>query len=124
MCWHGGPSRRVNNRQIDGAFDVEAEAPPDQIPAQYRLASGLPPEMAEHQVGADAAAADLRQFAAVEAGQHDGAAGVPGGGGNQAVEQAGGFDLIAAAERFDDALDMASALADVLDEVEILVAAG
>jgi hypothetical protein len=59
----------------------------------------------EHQVGAVAAA------------------GVPRGGGDEAVEQAGVFDLVAAAERFDDALDMASALSDVLDEVEVLVAA-
>jgi len=69
------------------------------------------------------AAADLRQFAAVEAGQHDGTAGMAGGGGDEAVEQAGVFDLVAAAERFDDALNMATALADVLDEVEVLVAA-
>jgi hypothetical protein len=93
------------------------------MPAQHRLAAGLPPEVPEHQIGTDTAAADLRQFTAVEAGQHDGAAGVPCGRGDEAVEQAGGFDFVAAAERFDNALDVATALADVLDEVEVLVAA-
>jgi hypothetical protein len=79
--------------------------------------------MAEHQIRADALAAQVRQFAAVEAGQHDGASGMAGGGGDQAVEQSGVRDLIAAAKRLDDPLDMATALADVLDEVEILLAA-
>jgi hypothetical protein len=79
--------------------------------------------MAEHQIRADALAAQVRQFAAVEAGQHDGASGMAGGGGDQAVEQSGVRDLIAAAKRLDDPLDMATALADVLDEVEVLVAA-
>ncbi len=46
-----------------------------------------------------------------------------GGGGDQAVEQAGVRDLVAAAQRLDDALDVTAALADVLDEVEVLVAA-
>jgi hypothetical protein len=50
------------------------------------------------------------------------AAGMAGGGGDEAVEQAGGFDLVAPAERLDDALDVAAALANVLDEVEIFVA--
>jgi hypothetical protein len=113
----------VNHRQVDRAFHVEAEAPSGQMPAQHRLAAGLSPDMAEDQIGTDAAAADLRQFTAVEAGQHDGAAGMAGGGGDQAVEQAGGLDLVAPAERVDDALDVAATLADVLDEVEVLVAA-
>jgi hypothetical protein len=39
------------------------------------------------------------------------------GGGDQAVEQVGVLDLIASAERLDDALDVAPALACVLDEV-------
>src|SRR5208337_4413424 len=88
LAVRAGDHQPVNDRQVDRAFDVEAEAPPGQMPAQYRLAAGLPPEVAEHQVGADTVAADLRQFAAVEAGQHDGAAGVPRGGGDQAVEEA------------------------------------
>jgi hypothetical protein len=113
----------VQYRQVDRALGVEAEAPSGQMPAQHRLASGLPPEMAERQVGADAAAADLREFSAVEAGQYDGAAGMAGGGGDQAVEQAGGLDFVAPAERLDDALDVAATFADVRDEVEVLVAA-
>ena len=48
---------------------------------------------------------------------------MPGGGSDEAVEQARVFDLVAPAECFDDALDVASALADVLDEVEVFVAA-
>jgi hypothetical protein len=93
------------------------------MPAQHRLAAGLPPEVPEHQIGTDTAAADLRQFAAVEARQHDGAPGMAGGGGDEAAGQAGVFNLAAAAERFDDALDMASALANVLDEGKVLLAA-
>ena len=112
----------VPHRQVDRALGVEAEAPSDQMPTQHRLASGLPPGMAERQIGADAAAVDLREFSAVEAGQYDGTAGMPGGGSDEAVEQAGVFDLVAAAKCFDDSLDVASALADVLDEVEVFVA--
>jgi hypothetical protein len=44
--------------------------------------------MAERQAGADAAVADLREFSAVEAEQHDEAAGIPGGGDDQVVEEA------------------------------------
>ena len=113
----------MQHRQVDGAFHIETEAPPGQMPVQDRLTPGLAPEMAEHQIRADTLAAQFRQFAAVEAGQHDGTAGVAGGGGDQAVEQTRSLDLIAAAKRLDDPLDMATALADVLDEVEILVAA-
>jgi hypothetical protein len=123
MAVRAGDHQPVNDRQVDRAFYVEAEASATQMPSQHRLAAGFLPEMTEHQIGADAVAADLRQFAAVEAGQHDGAAGMPSGGGDEAVEQAGGFDLVAPAERLDDALDVASALADVLDEVEVFVTA-
>jgi hypothetical protein len=123
MAVGAGDHQPVQHRQVDRAFDVEAEAPSGHMPVQHHPASGLPPEMAEHEVGADAAAADLREFAAVEAGQHDGAAGMAGGGSDEAIEQAGVFDLVAAAECFDDALDVTSALADVLDEVEVFVAA-
>jgi hypothetical protein len=123
MTVGAGDHQPVHHRQVDRTLDVKAEAPPAQMPAQHRLTAGLPPELAEHQVGADAAAADLRQLATVEAGQHDGAARMAGGGGDQAVEQAGGLNRVAPAERLDDALDVATALADVLDEVEIFVAA-
>ena len=41
--------------------------------------------------------------------------------GDQPVDQAGGFDLVAPAERLDDALNVAPALACVLDEVEVLI---
>jgi hypothetical protein len=40
---------------------------------------------------------------------------------DQAVEQVGVLDHITTAERLDDALDVAAALAGVLDEVEVLV---
>jgi hypothetical protein len=41
--------------------------------------------------------------------------------GDQPIDQAGGLDVIAPAERLDDALHVAAALAGVLDEVEVLV---
>jgi hypothetical protein len=44
-----------------------------------------------------------------------------GGRGDQAVQHVGVLDLIASAERLDDALDVAAALASVLDEVEVFV---
>src|SRR5437868_10680319 len=43
------------------------------------------------------------------------------GRGDQAVEQVGILDRIAPAERLDDALDVAAALAGVLHEVEVFV---
>jgi len=46
---------------------------------------------------------------------------VTGGGGDQAVEQVGVLDLVTPAERFDDALHMPPALADILHQVEVLV---
>jgi hypothetical protein len=39
----------------------------------------------------------------------------------KAVQHVGVLDLIASTERLDDALDMATALASVLDEVEVFV---
>jgi hypothetical protein len=46
---------------------------------------------------------------------------VASGGGDQAIEQIGVFDLVAPAERLYDALHMAPTLADILDKVEVLV---
>ena len=48
---------------------------------------------------------------------------MPSSGGDQAVEHVRVLDLVASAKRLDDALNMAAALADVLDEVEIFVVA-
>jgi hypothetical protein len=122
MTVRTGDHQAVQHRQVDGAFNVEAEAAPGQMLAQHRLAAGLSPQMAEHQIGADTVAAQFRQFADLRR-QHDGTAGMPCGGGDQAVKQVGGLDLVASPKRLDDALDMAAALAGVLDEVEVLVAA-
>ena len=41
--------------------------------------------------------------------------------GDQPVDQTRGLDLLAPAEHLDDALHVATALAGVLDEVEVLV---
>ena len=41
--------------------------------------------------------------------------------GDQPVDQTRGLDLVAPAERLDDALHVAATLAGVLDEVEILL---
>jgi hypothetical protein len=40
---------------------------------------------------------------------------------DQPIDEVGGLDFIAPAERLDDALHVAAALARVLDEVEVLV---
>src|SRR6201987_3843779 len=63
----------------------------------------------------------LRQLAAIKARQHDRAARMARRRGDQPVDQTRGLDLLAPAERLDDALHVAAALAGVLDEVEILV---
>jgi hypothetical protein len=42
---------------------------------------------------------------------------VPGGGGDEAVEQVRGLDLVAPTEALDNALNMSPSLADILDEV-------
>ena len=116
-----GDHQAVQHGEIDRPLDIEAEAPPGQQAAQHVAASGFGPQAAKHQVGSDADAAQFGQFATVEAGEDDGAAGVFGGRGDQPVEHAGGLDLVAAAKRFDHTLNMASALADVLYEVEMFV---
>src|SRR5215470_3035377 len=63
----------------------------------------------------------LRQLAAIEARQHDRAARMARRRGDQPIDQTRGLDLVAPAERLDDALHVAATLAGVLDEVEILV---
>src|SRR5262249_33351082 len=63
----------------------------------------------------------LRQLAAVKARQYDRAARMARRRGDQPVDQTRGLDLVAPAERLDDALHVAATLAGVLDEVEILV---
>ena len=44
-----------------------------------------------------------------------------GGRGDQAIKHIGVLDRVAPAERLDDVLDVAAALAGVLDEVEVFV---
>src|SRR6516162_3030095 len=63
----------------------------------------------------------LRQLAAIKARQHDRAARMARRRGDQPVDQTRGFDLVAPAECLDDALHVATTLAGILDEVEILV---
>src|SRR5215472_15324085 len=63
----------------------------------------------------------LRQLAAIKARQHDRAARMARRRGDQPVDQTRGLDLVAPAERLDDALHVVATLAGVLDEVEIFV---
>jgi hypothetical protein len=48
---------------------------------------------------------------------------MPGRRGDQPIEQARGFDLIAPTKCLDHALDVSAALPRVLDEVEVFVTA-
>ena len=107
--------------EIDRPLDIEAEAPVGEQAGEHVAASGFGPQPAEHQIGSDADAAQFRQLAAIEARQHDRPSRMPRRRGDQPVDQAGGFDLVAPAERLDDALNVAPALACVLDEVEVLI---
>jgi hypothetical protein len=111
----------VQHREVDRPLDIKAEAPICEQAVEHVTASHLGPQAAEHQVGPDADAAHFRQLAAIEARQHDRAARMARRRGDQPVDQAGGFDLLAPAERFDDALNVATGLARVLDEVKVLV---
>jgi hypothetical protein len=86
------------------------------------MAAGLFPEPGEDEIGPDARARKRRQLSLVEGREDEGAAGVARRRDGELVEQAGGLDDVAPAERLDDALDVAAALADVLDEVDVVVA--
>src|ERR1700746_598082 len=63
----------------------------------------------------------LRPFAAIAARTHARAARMARCRGDQPIDQTRGLDLVAPAEHLDDALHVATALASVLDQVEILV---
>jgi hypothetical protein len=89
MAVGAGHHQPVEHRQVGGALDVEAETASGQMLMQHRLAAGASPQVAEHQIRANTLAAQFRQLAAVEAGQHNGASGVARRGGDQAVKQAG-----------------------------------
>lgn len=111
----------MQHGDINRALDIAAEAPAGEKTGEHVAAAGLRPEAAEHQIGSDTGTAQFRQFAAVKARQHDRAARMPGRRGDQLVEQAGGFNFIAPAERLDHALDVSATLPSVLDEVEVFV---
>src|SRR6516225_1684072 len=63
----------------------------------------------------------LRQLAAIKTRQHDRTARIACRRSDQPIDQARGLDLVAPAERLDNALHMATALAGVLDQVEVFV---
>ena len=77
----------VHHRQIDGALDVEPELTVRQQSAQDIAAAQVLPQAAEQQVGADAEPLQRRQFAAVEARQHDRTAGMAGRRRDQRIQQ-------------------------------------
>jgi hypothetical protein len=81
------------------------------------------PQPAEHQISADADPPQFGQFPAIEARQHDRALRMPRRRGHQRIQHPGRLDLVATPERLDHALHMPSALAGVLDQIEILVGA-
>src|ERR1700730_9276780 len=61
----------------------------------------------------------LRQLAAIKARQHDRAARMARRRGDQPVDQTRGLDLVAPAERLDDALHVAATLAEILVSFDI-----
>ena len=96
MAVGAGDHQPVHHGEIDRPLHVEAELAPGERRAQHLATAGLGPQPTEHQVRPDATAPQLGQLAPVVAGQDDGAAGMAGGRGDQAVERAGGLDLVAA----------------------------
>src|SRR5437764_14729626 len=72
-----------------------------QMPLQHLTAAGRLPQPAKYQVGSNTAAMQFSQLAPVEPRQHDGTAGVAGGGGDQAIKQIGVLHLVAPPQRLD-----------------------
>ena len=113
----------VQHREVDRALDVEAEPAAGEKRIDHLAAAGLPPQPPEHQVRADADPPQLSQLAAIVARQHDRPSRMPRCRCRQRIQHPGLLDLVATPQRLDDALYMASALAGVLDQIEILVGA-
>ena len=111
----------MQHGEVDRALDIEAEAAFARMAAQHVTATGFDPKPAEYQIRTDTAPTQLCQLTAIEAGQHDRSARVACGRCDQAVEQVRVLDLVPAPKRLDDALDMTTALTDVLHEVEIFI---
>src|SRR4249920_1321432 len=110
-------------REIDRSLDVEAEPSTDEQGTDHLGAYGLPPQPTEHKIRADADPPQLGKLAAIEARQHDRAPRMPRRRGHQRIQHPGRLDLVPTSQRFDHALHVPSALAGVLDEIEILVGA-
>ncbi len=117
-----GDHEAVQDGGVDGTLEVEGEAVVLGHAPQHRAAAGPLPEPAEDEVGADALAPQRRELALVEGGEDQGAAAVARRRDGELVEQARRLDLVAAAEGLDDALHVPAALAEVLDEVDVVVA--
>src|SRR5512134_797273 len=122
MAIGAGDHQAVHHREIDGPLDVEPELAVCQQFAQHIAAAEVLPQPAKHQIGADAETLQSRKFAAVEAREHDRAAGVPGRGRDQRIQEPRCLDRVTTPQRLDHPLHMAAALASILDEIEILVA--
>src|SRR4051794_6301200 len=85
----------------------------------HRAAAGVLPQPPEQEGRADALAGEPVGVAGLDLREDDGALGVAGHGGGEALEGARGGDGVLASEVLDDALPGAPALAHGLDEVEV-----
>jgi hypothetical protein len=61
----------VQHREIDRALNIKSKVPVGKHALEHVAASGFHPQPAEYQIGADAEAMQLGQFAAIKARQHD-----------------------------------------------------
>jgi hypothetical protein len=111
----------VQHSEIDRALDIESKTPVGEQAVQHVATTRLGPKPAKHQVGSDAEAMQFWQVTAIKTRQYDRAARMACRRGDQPIDQSGGLDLVAPAQRLDDTLHVAAALARVLDEVEVLV---
>src|SRR5512134_3751922 len=109
--------------EIDCSLDVEAEPSTDEQATDHLGAAGLAPQPTEHKIRADADPPQLGKLAAIEARQHDRAPRMPRRRCHQRIQHPGRLDLVPTSQRFDHTLHVPSALAGVLDEIEILVGA-
>jgi len=111
----------VQHCEIDRALDIKRKVPVGEHALQHVAASRFRPQPAKHQIRSNVETMQFGQFAAIKARQYDRTARMARRRGDQSIEQTRGFDLVAPPQRLDDALHMATALARVLDEVEVFV---
>ena len=119
-----GGEQAMQDGEEHGAFDVELEAAGGEGAAEGLVATGEFPERFEHESGPEDAGAGAGGEGGVAGSEDGGVFGEAGGGEEQAVEGAGGLELVEAAEGGEDALADPVAVTGGLDELDVGMLAG